>query len=60
MLDPDARDLDHLDNNSTSVVLIISRELRPDLAGRAVQRGAQGYFSLSLDADDLWRPSSPQ
>ncbi|MEP9364167.1 response regulator transcription factor [Nocardioides sp. CN2-186] len=53
MLRGDGRDLDHLVDHATSHVLVISHDLRPDLASRALQRGAQGYFSLAVDTDDL-------
>ncbi|WP_345522595.1 response regulator transcription factor [Nocardioides conyzicola] len=53
LLHGDADDFDYLVDHTKAHVLVISRDLRPDLAGRALQRGAQGYFSLGVDNEEL-------
>jgi len=40
-------------HQTTSVVLVIARTLRPDLASRAMALGADGYFSLGVDDAEL-------
>jgi DNA-binding NarL/FixJ family response regulator len=38
-----------LAKESESAVLVMSRDLRPDLAARAMAHGASGYFSMECD-----------
>ncbi|WP_198346448.1 MULTISPECIES: hypothetical protein [Nocardioides] len=44
MLDGDGDDLDYLVDHTKSHVLVISHDLRPDLASRALQRGCAGLL----------------
>ena len=51
----DGADLEHFVKETTSAVLVVSQDLRPDLASRALARGADGFFSLGVDDDELLR-----
>lgn len=46
-------DLNHLIEATSAAVLIVGHELRPELTSRALERGADGFFSLSVGADEL-------
>lgn len=46
-------DLEHLVRQSTSVILAVSRDLRPDLRARALAGGAHGWVSMSVDSAQL-------
>ena len=43
-------DLDELLRRTQSVILAISRDLRPDLRARALAAGAHGWISMSVDS----------
>lgn len=45
--------LDIIVEKTASTVLAVARELRPDLASQALKRGADGFFSMRADADDI-------
>lgn len=49
----DGADLAFFVKETDAVVLAISRELRPDLAARALARGADGFFGLSIGEAEL-------
>jgi DNA-binding NarL/FixJ family response regulator len=49
----DGSDLEFYVKETTAAVLVVSQDLRPDLASRALARGADGFFSLGIDDDDL-------
>ncbi|QCW51968.1 response regulator transcription factor [Nocardioides dongxiaopingii] len=49
----DGADLEFYVNSTVSAVLVVSQDLRPDLAARALARGADGFFSLGVDDDEL-------
>ena len=53
LLESDGSDLDDLVKESSAAVLAVSRDLRPDLASRALARGADGFFSIEVDAEGL-------
>ncbi len=42
-----------LAKESESAVVVMSRDLRPDLAARAMAYGASGYFSIESDRADV-------
>jgi len=42
-----------LAKESESAVVVMSRDLRPDLAARAMAHGASGYFSIESDRSDV-------
>jgi DNA-binding NarL/FixJ family response regulator len=46
-------DLDALLRGTESVVLVVSRDLRPDLRARALAAGAHGWISMSVDSHQL-------
>ncbi|WP_243059445.1 response regulator transcription factor [Nocardioides sp. SR21] len=46
-------DLEHLVQQTTSVILAVSRDLRPDLRARALAGGAHGWVSMSVDSAQL-------
>ena len=46
-------DLEFFVQETTAAVLVVSQDLRPDLASRALARGADGFFSLGVDDDQL-------
>ncbi|WP_345457233.1 response regulator transcription factor [Nocardioides marinquilinus] len=48
----DGADLDRLVGHGV-VVIVVSHDLRPDLASRALARGADGFFSLGVHDDEL-------
>ncbi|MCW2816433.1 MAG: regulatory protein LuxR [Nocardioides sp.] len=49
----DGADLEHFVKETSAAVLVVSQDLRPDLASRALARGADGFFSLGVDDDQL-------
>ncbi|WP_340539807.1 response regulator transcription factor [Nocardioides sp. GXZ039] len=49
----DGADLDFFVEKTAAAVLVVSQDLRPDLASRALARGADGFFSLGVDDDEL-------
>jgi DNA-binding NarL/FixJ family response regulator len=49
----DGADLEHFVKETSAAVLVVSQDLRPDLASRALARGADGFFSLGVDDDEL-------
>ncbi|GAA4372119.1 response regulator transcription factor [Nocardioides caricicola] len=46
-------DLERLVRETSSVILAVSRDLRPDLRARAMARGAHGWISMSVDSAQL-------
>jgi DNA-binding NarL/FixJ family response regulator len=46
-------DLDRLLRETESVILVVSRDLRPDLRARALAAGAHGWISMSIDSVSL-------
>ena len=44
-------DLEQLLRETASVVLAVSRDLRPDLRARAMAAGAHGWISMSIDSE---------
>lgn len=46
-------ELAKLVNGTAAVVLAVNRELRPDLLGRALSRGVDGFFGLGVTEDEL-------
>lgn len=46
-------DLEQLVRRSQSVILAVSRDLRPDLRARAIAAGAHGWISMSVDSVEL-------
>lgn len=53
LADGDGVDLDELVKATASVVLAIARDLRPDLLGRALSRGVDGFIPLGAGEDEL-------
>jgi DNA-binding NarL/FixJ family response regulator len=51
--DGDGTDLDQLVKETDSAVVALARDLRPDLAARALAKGVDGCISLAADVDDL-------
>ncbi len=51
----DGADLEFFVKETPAAVLVVSQDLRPDLASRALARGADGFFSLGVDDDQLLR-----
>ena len=49
----DGADLAELVRLSSSVILAVSRDLRPDLRARAMAGGAHGWISMSVDSAQL-------
>lgn len=49
----DGADLDFFVEKTHAAVLVVSQDLRPDLASRALARGAHGFFSLGVDDAEL-------
>jgi DNA-binding NarL/FixJ family response regulator len=49
----DGGDLDHLVNHTDASVLVLSRDMRPDLRGRALAMGACAWVSMSAHASEL-------
>src|SRR3954471_18031792 len=46
-------DLERLLRHTESVILAVSRDLRPDLRARALAAGAHGWISMSVDSAGL-------
>ena len=46
----DGADLVQLLRRTQSVILAVSRDLRPDLRARALAAGAHGWISMSVDS----------
>jgi DNA-binding NarL/FixJ family response regulator len=46
-------DLEQLTRRTQSVILAVSRDLRPDLRARAIAAGAHGWISMSVDSVEL-------
>jgi DNA-binding NarL/FixJ family response regulator len=46
-------DLERLVRQTQSVILAVSRDLRPDLRARAIAAGAHGWISMSVDSVEL-------
>ena len=53
LAEDDGVELFALIKDSDSAVLIMGRDLRPDLAARAIAHGATGVFSIESDAADV-------
>lgn len=53
LADGDGTDLDIIVGKTASTVLAVARELRPDLASQALKRGADGFFAMGADADEI-------
>jgi DNA-binding NarL/FixJ family response regulator len=51
--DGDGADLDHLLHRTRAQVLVISRDLRPDLRARALAKGCTAWVSMSIRAKEL-------
>jgi DNA-binding NarL/FixJ family response regulator len=49
----DGVDLDELVKQTASVVLAVARDLRPDLLGKALSRGVDGFFSVDVGEAEL-------
>ncbi len=49
----DGVDLEDLVHGSEAYVVIFSWNLQPDLVGRAISRGASGYLSKGMSADEI-------
>ncbi|WP_139977383.1 helix-turn-helix transcriptional regulator [Nocardioides litoris] len=49
----DGADLDFLVRETTAAVLVVSQDLRPDLASRALARGADGLLPLGVHEAEL-------
>jgi DNA-binding NarL/FixJ family response regulator len=46
-------DLEPLLRRTRATILVVSRDLRPDLRARALAAGAHGWISMSISADEL-------
>jgi DNA-binding NarL/FixJ family response regulator len=53
LLDGDTKPLAYLVEMTTSKVLAVGRDLRPDLLGQALATGADGFFSMGVDEEEL-------
>jgi DNA-binding NarL/FixJ family response regulator len=53
LLEGDTKALDYLVEMTTSKVLAVGRDLRPDLVGQALNSGVDGFFSIGVDEGDL-------
>ena len=53
LADGDGVDLDELVKKTASVVLAVARDLRPDLLGRALSRGVDGFFSVDATEHEV-------
>lgn len=51
--DNDGADLDHLVHHTDANVLVMSRDMRPDLRARAIAMGATAWISMSAHASAL-------
>lgn len=49
----DGADLDHLLHRTSAKVLVISRDLRPDLRSQALAKGCSSWISMSVRAKEL-------
>lgn len=50
----DSTDLDAMVNGTTTTVLVVSRDLRPGLAAKALAAGADGLVSLGAGPDEIF------
>lgn len=53
LVDGDASTLQRLISSTSAKVLAVSRDLRPDLAARAIAEGAVGSFSMGVSESEL-------
>jgi len=53
LLDNDGSELDRLVKETDVAVLAVTRDLRPDLADRALEKGADGCVSLDAGAEEI-------
>ncbi|MBA2955489.1 hypothetical protein GON03_14230 [Nocardioides sp. MAH-18] len=53
LADGDGVDLDELVKKTASVVLAVAQDLRPDLLGRALSRGVDGFFPIDVSEEEL-------
>jgi len=53
LADGDGVDLDELVKTTATVVLALARDLRPDLLGRALSRGVDGFFPIHAEEEEL-------
>lgn len=53
LADGDGVELDELVKRTASVVLAVARDLRPDLLGRALARGVDGFFSVEATEEEV-------
>ncbi len=53
LIDGDGDDLDRYIKDSDSAVVALARDLRPDLAARAVAKGVDACVSLAIDVDEI-------
>jgi len=53
LVEGDGDDLDFLVKMTASVVLAVGRDLRPDLVSQALNRGADGFFSIGASEQEL-------
>ncbi|HEX5087616.1 MAG TPA: response regulator transcription factor [Nocardioides sp.] len=53
LLEGDTRALGYLVEMTTAKVLAVGRDLRPDLLGKALDAGADGFFSIGADGEEL-------
>ena len=53
LLEGDTQPLGYLVDMTTSKVLAVGRDLRPDLAGRALATGVDGFFSIGAEEKEL-------
>jgi DNA-binding NarL/FixJ family response regulator len=51
--DGETHEFDLLVKESSAAVVVLARDLRPDLAARALARGADGCVSLEADAEEI-------
>ncbi len=58
--DGDGSDLERMVKETTSAVIAVSNDLRPDLGSRALALGADGFFAISVERGGAGRrPSWP-
>jgi DNA-binding NarL/FixJ family response regulator len=53
LLEGDTRPLTYLVENTSSKVLAVGRDLRPDLVCKALVAGADGFFDIGVDEKEL-------
>ena len=53
LLEGDGTDLDYWVSHTSSVVIAVTRDLRPDLGAEAFERGAAGAISLGAPVEDF-------